>query len=34
MCKFLRYEVYKLLIKQEFEQSRKLLKVDREVAEE
>ena len=34
MCKFLRNEIHKILIKQEFEQSRKLLEVDREVAEE
>ena len=34
MCKFLRNEVHKILIKQEFEESKKLLEVDREVAEE
>ena len=34
MCEYLRNEVHKLLIKQEFEESKKLLEVNREVAEE
>lgn len=34
MCEYLRNEVHKLLIKQEFEESKKLIEVDREVAEE
>ena len=34
MCEYLRNEVHKLLIKQEFEESKKLLEVNREIAEE
>ena len=34
MCKFLRNEVHKLLIKRDFEENKKLLEIDREVAEE